>query len=170
MAETTKQYITRITGYVAGKNHFRVFQATPKKLRALARKAKGRKMTRRPAPNKWSIAEIITHLAESELAIAFRLRMMLAKSGIRIQVVDQIAWQKNAGYMIKDPKRALDLFETLRLYNVSLLKSLSPKRWKAYGRHEERGKESVKRVVEMYAGHDINHMMQIEGILNGTRK
>ena len=170
MAETTEQYIARITGYVAGKDHFKVYQATPKKLRALAKKATGKKMTKRPAPDKWSIAEIITHLAESELVIAFRLRMILATNGILIQVADQTAWQANAGHLIKDPKKALELFETFRAYNVALLKSISKERWEAYGMHEERGKESVRRVVEMYAGHDVNHMLQIEGILNGTRK
>ncbi|MCI0707335.1 MAG: DinB family protein [Ignavibacteriae bacterium] len=170
MPETTEQYITRITGYVAGKDHFKEFQAAPKKLRALAKKAKGKKMTDRPSPDKWSIAEIITHLAESELVISFRLRMMLASNGVLIQVVDQNAWQANAGHLMREPKKALDLFEMLRMYNVSLLKSITKEQWEMFGMHQERGKETVARVVEMYAGHDINHMLQIEGILNGTRK
>jgi hypothetical protein len=37
--------------------------------------------------------------------------------------------------------------------------------WNYYGMHEERGKETVKRMTEMMAGHDLNHLKQIEKIL-----
>ena len=40
-----------------------------------------------------------------------------------------------------------------------------PEQWKQFGIHAERGEESVERIVEMMAGHDINHLRQIEAIL-----
>ncbi|MBI3004760.1 MAG: DinB family protein [Ignavibacteriales bacterium] len=165
MKETAEQYKARITGYVAGVNHFKVFQATPKKLAKLVKKATARKLNERPASDKWSVSEIVTHLAESELVIGYRLRLMLGSNGTPIQVVDQDAWQANARYLIKDTKEAFQLFEVLRANNVSLLKSLSREQWDYYGMHQERGKETIARVVEMYAGHDVNHMLQIEHIL-----
>jgi len=169
MKETTEQYKARITGYVAGKDHFKVFQATPKKLAVLLKKSAGKKLTQRPQADKWSIAEIVAHLAESEIVIGYRLRMMLAANGILIQVVDQDAWQSNARYLQTNMGKALQLFKVIRACNVAMLKSLPKKQWNCYGVHQERGKETVSRVVEMYAGHDVNHLLQIERILESRK-
>ncbi|HEY4612610.1 MAG TPA: DinB family protein [Bacteroidota bacterium] len=170
MVETTQQYIARITGYVVGKDHLKVLQVTSKKLAGLVKKATKKKLTQRPAPDKWSIAEILAHLAESEIVFAFRLRLVLGASGAQIQAFDQNVWQDNAGYLNKDAQEALRLFESIRASNIALLKSLSKAQWENYGMHQERGKETVSRIVEMFAGHDINHTLQVEGIVNGTRK
>jgi uncharacterized damage-inducible protein DinB len=165
MKETAEQYKARIAGYVAGKDHFRVFQATPKKLAKLVKKATGKKLTQRPAADRWSVGEVLAHLAESELVIGYRLRLMLGTNGTPIQAVDQDAWQANARYLNKDARKAFQLFEILRANNVALLKSLSKEQWDCYGIHQERGQETVARTVEMYAGHDVNHMLQIERIV-----
>ena len=170
MKETTEQYMKRIAGYVAGKDHVNVLQATSGKLAGLVKKATAKKLTQRPAPDKWSIAEILAHLAESEIVFAYRLRLVLGANGKEIQAIDQNAWQANASYLNQDANGALKLFDIVRANNVALLKSLSKAQWENYGMHQERGKETVTRIVEMFAGHDVNHMLQIEGILNGTRK
>ena len=170
MEETTEQYMARITGYVAGKDHLSVLQSTANTLAGLVKNAQADKLTERPVPDKWSIAEILAHLAESEIVLAYRLRLVLSASGTVIQAFDQNVWHDNAGYLNQDPTEALTLFEALRSSNVALLKSLSKDQWNNYGMHQERGKETVARIVEMFAGHDVNHTMQIEGIVNGTRK
>ena len=170
MEETTEQYMQRITGYVAGKDHMSVLKATSGTLAELAKKATGEKLTQRPAPDKWSIAEILAHLAESEIVLAYRLRLVLSASGTTIQAFDQNVWHDNAGYLNQDAVAAMKLFEATRASNIALLKSITKEQWNNYGMHQERGKETVTRIVEMFAGHDVNHTMQIEGILNGTRK
>jgi hypothetical protein len=53
--------------------------------------------------------------------------------------------------------------------NVSLLKSLTTSQWKRHGMHSERGRETIEQTVRMTAGHDVNHLKQIEGILLKTR-
>lgn len=169
MNETPQQYIDRITGYVRGKDHLKVLQSTVRTLKSLLRKGTAAKMKKRPAPDKWSIAEILAHLAESELVFGYRVRMVLMSSGITIQAFDQNAWQRNASYLHKDPKKAFHLFETLRGNNIALLKSISREQWGQYGMHEERGKETVHRMVELFAGHDVNHLRQIELILKTGR-
>ncbi len=169
MNETTQQYMSRITGYVAGKDHFAVLRATPKTVGRLLRGKPARALSRKPDPDKWSVAEILAHIAESELVISYRLRMVLGSNGTTIQAFDQNAWQSNASALIKDPKRAAALFRTLRESNVALLRSIPKEQWDYFGMHQERGKETVARIVEMTAGHDVNHLRQIEEILRTKR-
>ena len=67
-----------------------------------------------------------------------------------------------------DAAGAVDRFEVLRRGNLELIERL-PDREAAYGIHEERGRESAALFVRLYAGHDRNHLNQIDAILNGTR-
>lgn len=165
MHETTQQYLDRITRYVRGKNHLRVLRGTVRKLKRLLGKATPAKMNQRPAADKWSIAMILAHLAESELVLSYRLRMVLGSNGTAIQAFDQNRWQRNAGYLSKDPQKTIKLLETLRANNIALLKSISKEQWSNFGIHEERGKETVSQMVAMVAGHDVNHVRQVEAIL-----
>jgi uncharacterized damage-inducible protein DinB len=114
MSETPQQYSERIMKMIAGKDPFKTQSATPQKLARLVKSAPPSKLRKRPAPEKWSVAEILAHLADANLAI---------------------------------------------------YKSLSPDQWKHFGMHAERGEESLTRILHMMAGHDLNHISQIEQIL-----
>ncbi len=171
MQETPQQYTKRILGYVKGQSPLRVQQATPKKIERAIRRLTRQQMRKRPVPGKWSIGEILAHLAETELVGGYRMRMILGKNGTPIQAFDQNVWAKNSNYARQDPRRSLQIFRTLRESNLALLKSLPRKKWNYYGIHAERGKETITRVVHMFAGHDINHLTQIERIVrNAGRK
>ena len=167
MKETVKQYMSRLRGYVAGKNPLRVQAATPGRIRKLVRRLPPRRLKRRPAPGKWSIAEILAHLADTELVGGNRIRMILGKPGTPIQAFDQDDWAKVGRYREQDARRSLEAFCVLRERNLALLRSLKPRQWKQYGMHQERGKETVARVAEMFAGHDLNHLKQIERLAKG---
>jgi hypothetical protein len=119
----------------------------------------------RAAPGKWSVAEIAAHLADAEVAIAWRLRQILSNNAIPIQAYDQDAWASALDYAHRDPRQSLEQFRALRESNVALLKSVPRKLWENYGVHEERGNESVAHMVRMVAGHDLNHLGQIERIV-----
>ena len=165
MQETTEQYTARISGYVQGKDHFKILQATVKKLKSLVGRAPRNRLLKPSAPGKWSVTEILAHLAESELVFGYRLRLVLGANGTPVQAFDQNQWQANAGYLKKDPKQTFEFFQTLRENNIALLKSLSKEHWDYYGMHQERGRESIARMVELYAGHDVNHLQQIESLV-----
>ena len=165
MKETVKQYITRIRGYVGGKDPLRVQAATPGRLRRLVQRLPARRLKRRPAPGKWSITEILAHLADAELMGSNRIRMILGKPGTPIQAFDQDDWARVMRYQKQDPRQSLETFCVLRRRNLALLRSLTPRQWKQYGMHQERGKETVARVTEMFAGHDLNHLNQIERLV-----
>ena len=169
MQETAQEYTQRLLSYGEGKDALRLQQAAPKKLALLIKGKTRKQLARKPAPDKWSIAEIVAHLADAELAISWRLRQVLANNAIPIQAYDQDLWAKTFNYTRRDPRQSLATFRTLREANLALLKSVPRKLWDNYGVHQERGNESVNHVVRMVAGHDVNHLRQIEGILRGSR-
>lgn len=169
MQETPQQYTKRILSYVGGRNPLRVQQATAKKLERVIRPLSRHQLRRRPAPGKWSIAEILAHLAETELVGGYRIRMILSANRTPIQAFDQNVWAANSNYAAQDPQKSLRMFRVLREANLALLRSLPRSKWRCYGIHAERGKESVARVAQMFAGHDINHLMQIERIASESR-
>jgi hypothetical protein len=165
MQETTEQYVARISGYVAGKNHLKVLGQTAGTIVRLISKATNRQLLSRPSSEKWSPAEILVHLAESEIVFGYRLRIVLGSNGATVQAFDQNAWQENTGYLKKSPREAFELFRVLRKNNIKLLKSLKKEHWDCYGVHQERGRESISRMVELYAGHDVNHLRQMAALL-----
>ena len=139
--------------------------ATPKKLERLIKGVPTSKLRKRPAPGKWSVSEILAHLAEAEIVGAFRMRLILGAPGSPIAAFDQDAWVVSGHYDKRDPRKSLEQFRVVREANLALLKSLTPEQWKHYGMHSERGQETIEHLVRMFAGHDLNHLLQVETIL-----
>jgi hypothetical protein len=170
MQETVQEYTNRLLSYGEGKDPLRLQQAAPAKFAALLKGKTGKQLMRRPTPDKWSVAEILAHLADAELAISWRLRQVLTNNAIPIQAYDQNLWATTFNYARRDPRQSLANFRALREANLALLKSVPRKLWENYGVHAERGNESVKHVVKMVAGHDLNHLQQVTKILKGSKK
>ncbi len=170
MIETIPQYMQRILGYAEGQQPLKIQAASAKKLERLIKSAPPAKLRKRPAPDKWSIAEIMAHLADSEIVTSFRLRQILGTPGTPIPAYDQDAWAKACRYEKRDTRSSLETFRVLRETNLALLKSLSAQQWKHHGMHSERGAETIERLVTLIAGHDLNHTQQIERILAPSKK
>lgn len=120
---------------------------------------------RRPAPEKWSAVEIAAHLSDVEIAVSWRIRQTLSHNAIPTQAFDQDAWASTFDYAHRDPNASVELFRVLRAANVALLKSVPKALWDNYGVHEERGNESIAHITRLLAGHDLNHLRQIEAAL-----
>jgi hypothetical protein len=165
MQETPQQYTQRILGNVAGQDPLKVQAATSKKLERMMASASRAKLKKRPAPDKWSIGEILAHLADAEIVVAWRVRSILGAPGTAIQAFDQESWVVAGHYDKRNPNESVAQFCAVRAANLALYKSLSPEQWKHYGIHSERGQESVEHIVRMIAGHDLNHLKQIEAII-----
>jgi hypothetical protein len=170
MKETPPQYIQRVLGYLGGKDPLRVQQETPKKLQKLIKPLGKTQLLKRSSPEKWSIGEILAHLADTELVGSWRLRSVLGSSGISIQAFDQDVWADTFAYSRRDPGMSLETFRVLRENNLALLKALPRNLWENYGVHQERGKETITQIVRMFAGHDLNHLQQVEAIAKASRK
>ncbi len=169
MQETPQEYIKRILGNVEGFDPLKVQAGTAKKLERLIKGVPASRLRKRPAPEKWSAGEILAHLADSEIVVGWRLRQILGAPGTPIQAYDQDSWAAAGHYGKRDPRKSAELFRVVREANLALLKSLAPDQWKHHGMHAERGEETIERIVQMMAGHDINHTKQVERIL-GTKK
>ncbi len=165
MPETPEQYTQRILGNIADQEPLKVQAATPKKIGRMLARASASKLRKRPAPGKWSAAEIIAHLADAEIVVGWRIRLILGAPGTPIQAFDQDSWVAALHYDKRNPRESLAQLRALRDANLALYKSLSAEQWKHYGMHSERGQESVEHIVRLMAGHDLNHLRQIEQIL-----
>lgn len=165
MPETPLEYRKRVLSYIEGQDPLKLQAATPQKLERLVKGVPSARLRKRPAPEKWSVAEILAHLADSELVGGYRLRMILGAPGTPIQAFDQDVWVRAGHYEKRDPRKSLEHFRALREANLGLLKSLESEQWKQYGMHSERGEETIETIVRMFAGHDLNHLRQIERIL-----
>ena len=169
MTETPAQYKSRILRHVAGRDPLVLLAAAPAALAALVADVPPALAARRPAPGKWSVQEIVAHLADDELVGAYRIRLILSAPGTAIQAFDQDVWAATGRYASIDVGTSLRLYRVLREANLALLNSLSAAEWESSGVHAERGEESVRDIATYYAGHDLNHFAQIEAILAAHR-
>jgi len=170
MDETTQKYVDRILGYSQGKDPLKVQEATIVALEQLVSGAPTSKLRQRPAPEQWSVGEILAHLADAEVVYGWRMRAIVGEPGRQIEAYNQDAWAATGHYEKRDPNENIELFRVLRKANLTFLRSLTPEQWKHYGIHAERGQETMERLVDMYAGHDLNHLRQIERILASSRE
>src|SRR5450755_2957123 len=169
MAETAQQYTQRIMANAEGLDPMKVQAATPKKLARLIKDIPAGKLRKRPAPGKWSVAEILAHLADVEIVVGWRMRSILGDPGTAVQAYDQNAWLTAGHYEKRDPRKSIELQRAVREANLALLKTLDPAQWKQFGQHAERGQESIEHIVRMVAGHDLNHIQQVERIVKPTK-
>lgn len=114
------------------------------------------------APGRWSVLQIVQHLADTELVYGYRLRNVLAADEPEVAAYDQDAWCDRLRYNDEDLADALDELEVLRRRNLRLLARLRDDEWERVGRHAERGPESVRQMVRLLAAHDLAHLRQIE--------
>jgi hypothetical protein len=166
MNETVQQYSQRILGHAEGKDPLKAQSAAAKRLDGLLKGAPASKLRKRPAPGKWSVSEIIAHMADTEIVVGWRIRSILGAPGTSIQAYDQDAWAAAGLYAKRDPRKSLEQFRAVRDANLAFYKSLTPQQWKYFGMHAERGEETLEKIARMIAGHDINHILQIERILS----
>jgi hypothetical protein len=165
MQETVEQYRDRMFSHIKGSDPLKMLAAAPRKLERALKGVSTAKASKRPAPGKWSINEILAHLFDVELVIGYRVRTVLGAPGSALQAFDQDVWAEKMHYHKRDARKSFEQFRAVREANLALLKTLTPEQRKQFGIHAERGEQSIETIVKMQAGHDINHIQQIEHIL-----
>jgi hypothetical protein len=154
-------YIAAGIGMLGDRDPRIVLAATPEELRRLTRDAPRAILLLPEAPGRWSVGEVLAHLADSELVWAFRLRMVLGQERPALAGYDQDAWAGRFAYSRIDPPASLDRFELVRGWNLALLDATSDEDLDRVGVHAERGEESVRHMIRLYAGHDLVHLAQV---------
>jgi uncharacterized damage-inducible protein DinB len=148
--------------YLDGRPPEAILASTTDQLRALINAIGPEKSTARPAPGKWSPAEIVCHLADCELVFGFRLRQTLAEDSPTIQPFDQEKWAET--YPAIGAEQALATFTAFRKWNLLLIAAAIPAAADRPVTHPERGQMTFQTIVETIAGHDLNHLAQLQAL------
>lgn len=162
--EQSGAYTAAILGLVGDAEPLAILRRTTADLQAAIAGLRDEQLSMPEAPGKWSIRQVLRHLADSEIVLAWRLRMILAHEQPPLPGYDQDLWAERLGYETADVTESLEEFAALRRGHVRLLDRASPQELDRYGVHAERGNESVAHLMRMYAGHDTLHLRQIARI------
>jgi uncharacterized damage-inducible protein DinB len=170
MAESFQEYAQRLRGYVGSKDPMQSMQQAAAELASLVKNLSEDLVRRSPEPGKWSIAEILAHLADTELVSGYRFRTIAGgEDGVTIVGYDQDRWAVAGNYRTAKIEDSLKTFLAIREANLRYLKGLPESSWNKYGVHSERGRESLRDLVQLTAGHDLNHIGQIKKILSSAQ-
>ena len=161
-------YTAALLARLGGRDPLAVARATPDALRRAVAGLSARQLGAPEAPGKWSVAQVLYHLADSELVSGYRFRMILAEDRPPLQGYDQDRWvarlhpePANTAAAVAD---ALEEIAVLRRANLRLLERASAEDHARVGLHSERGEESLGHLVRLFAGHDVAHLQQLERI------
>jgi hypothetical protein len=141
----------------------------PKRLKKLLKGLSEKELSRRPAPDKWSIKEVVAHLADGEVIMGSRIRFVAAQDRPPLPGYDQDLFVQNLGVHMVKTKDLLHAFAMARKLNVQLLERLPESALDRTGMHAERGEESIRTMITMYAGHDIIHEEQVKAAREALR-
>lgn len=155
-------YLERILATLGDKDPIEVLQVTPLRIEELVQGFVPEDFGRSYAEGKWNAREILAHLADTELAHAFRYRQILGDDEPVLQPFDQDRWALR--YRRADPSLAVGCFSAVRSWNLALFATLDLDGWLKEGYHPERGMMSMDLLVRTVAGHDLNHLEQLERI------
>lgn len=135
---------------------------TSARIRSLIAPWSGEQFERTYAPGKWTARQILTHLAQTELALGARARMALTVADYVAQPFEQDAW------IAKEPRtsgpEAMAAYFGLRQMNLALFSALSRAERDTSFTHPEYGLLTVDWLIHQLAGHDLNHLAQLEEI------
>jgi hypothetical protein len=157
-------YVAGLLGLLGDTDPVAILRQTPAAVEGFLDTVPTQTLTSPEAPGKWSIRDVVQHLADSELVGGFRLRMVMAHDRPTLIGYDQDLWSSRLRYSDVDIRDAFEQFSVLRRANVRLWEHLTPSDLVRVGLHNERGEESLEHMRRLYAGHDILHLRQLERI------
>jgi hypothetical protein len=140
------------------------FRRGPELLATVLTGAAGEEIDFAPAPGKWTIRQIMAHLADAELVGAHRFRAVIAEENPALTAFDQDAWMRNLDYARRKPTQSLETFRRLRAESYELLTGLPESAFERKGLHSEDGPMTLRRLLEGYASHAESHALQLQAI------
>jgi hypothetical protein len=139
------------------------FAAGPDKLESRLRGLTPEQLHYRPFPDAWTVHEQVVHLADAELNTSVRLRKILAESGVTVELMDEEKWFAGLDYRSQSLDRSVRLFRLLREISCDLLSRVREPMWEGnWVQHPERGKLTLRDLVEIYAKHADTHIEYID--------
>ncbi len=123
-----------------------------------------------PGPGKWSVRQIVCHVADSELVGADRLRRTIAEENPTLVGFDQEAWVRHLDYSKRRVSSALELFRTVRAESYEILQGLPETAFGRIATHTERGQLSLLDLLRIYAEHAEGHARQLREVRQKYRE
>ena len=163
-AEHATAYITAVLDLLGDREPTGILREMPSALPRAIAGLSPKQLLEPECPGKWSIGQVLQHLADSEVVWAWRMRLILAQDRPQLSGYDQDLWAQRLHYEEANPSDAIELFGVLRRANLRLVERASPADLKRVGVHVERGEESLEHLLRLYAGHDLLHLRQIERV------
>ena len=163
-AAQAEAYVAALMAALGSREPMQVLAETPATLRRAVAGLSPEQERTPEAAGKWSVKQVVQHLADAELVGGFRYRMALTHDSPTLPGYDQDLWAERLRYQESDLQAALNDFATLRAANLRLLRAATPADMRRIVRHAERGDESVEKMIRMFAGHDTVHLRQIARI------
>ena len=162
--EQAAAYVAAVLDLLGDRDPIAVLRGTPDALGSAMDGLTRQQFYQPEAEGKWSIVQVLQHLADSEMVWAWRVRLILAQDRPALTGYDQDLWAQRLGYDRADPVDALELFAVVRRANLRLVEEASPEDLQRVGVHVERGEESLAHLLRLNAGHDLLHIRQIERV------
>jgi hypothetical protein len=155
--------------YLEGRDPLTLAAATPGKIIGMIRGLSPRQLAKRPAPGKWSIQEIITHLADTELVMSCRARWIAFEEHPTLVPFDQDKWASGRAREKEPLAETIERLRLLRRSQLRLFRNASKQDFERTGFHPERGEVTLRVQLETLAGHDLNHLGQIQRLASRHR-
>ena len=153
-------YRARLLGLLGDRDPLEALEANAARVEAVARELGEAGLSRSYGPGKWTGRQVLAHLADAEMATGFRVRQILSEDNHRVQGWDESSWARR--YADVDAEAALASYRALRRWNLTLFRGLSGADLDREAVHPERGPETLRSYIRLLAGHDLNHLGQLE--------
>jgi DinB family protein len=162
-------YRNRLLSLVAGEDPFTVMADTPGRVQDFFARIGAAGLSRPFAPGKWTARQVFCHIADVEVGTGFRIRQIATADGPQhvIQPFDQDLWARPYDRLPADA--AVAAFAALRPFNIAYYRTLAPDVLSRVAMHPERGEESIDTIIRMQAGHDRNHLAQLDSIASAIQ-
>ena len=163
-------YRDKLFNLLAGRDPIEVMGQTASILVDIVARNPAAVLRARPFEGKWTPNEIIGHLTDSEWVYGYRLRLILSEDDPAILGTKQDSWVSSLQHNEREPSELVEMFRTLRVFNLAVWRRSSPEDLKRSGRHNERGPESLGVMLRMLAGHDLSHLDQIRRYIQAVEQ
>jgi hypothetical protein len=139
---------TLVESYLAGPGELR---------EALSGLSRGQLITR-PIPGKWSVLEVVCHLADTDANIAHRLKRVLSEERPRFERVQPDLMLAALAYHGRDVEEELTIFDLTRRQMGRILRASPAAAWERTGIVGDRGERSVTQMLNGAIGHLRHHV------------
>jgi hypothetical protein len=166
----SQAYREKMFNLLANRDPLEVLTETASTLADTVGKHSATVLRTRPFEGKWTPNEVIGHLTDSEWVYGYRLRLILCEDDPAILGTQQDLWVAALRHNEREPSELVEIFRTMRLFNLAVWRRTSPEDLKRTGQHNERGPESLGVMLRLLAGHDLSHLDQINRYIQAVQQ